>query len=332
MRGGAGIVRWDPCEEVPAARMLVADCGGAELGRARPDACWVALDGDGMVVGRCGVWWRGLPELAGGRVGYIGHWAAVEGDEVAGGLLAAACGELRAAGCGVAVGPVDGSTWRRYRFVTGTSGAAPFFMEPVNPLEYPRQFRAYGFGTFGVYHSVSDERLGEEDEKTAGAARRLEGMGVRLRVLDAGRVEEEMREIHGVVRRAFRRAPLYQELPFEEFAGEYEKVRRHVGADWVTVAEEGGRVVGFAFAVPDLLQARDGGRIDQAILKTLAVLPGREYAGLGLVLTGAARARARAAGCRRLIHALMHEANVSRRIRAGYVEPMRRYEVYSMLL
>ena len=38
---------------------------------------------------------------------------------------------------GRAVGPLDGSTWRRYRLVTERGVEPPFFMEPDNPDDWP---------------------------------------------------------------------------------------------------------------------------------------------------------------------------------------------------
>ena len=335
MTAGPTMVPWAPATPEPPARPGVAPLGPDALRLSRPDAFWLALDADGAVVGRCAAWWRDTPSLPAGRCGFIGHWAATDDQAVAQALLSTACDALRATGCAVAAGPVDGSTWRSYRFVTGGTEAPPFFMEPTNPPEHPRQFTAFGFRPLASYHSSIDAALDEQDEQdeqTDRAEQRMRRAGVSLRPLDTARAAEELRAIHGIVTVAFRHALLYQPLPLAEFIGQYELLRPHLAAEWVTVAMHGDRPVGFVFAVPDLLQARAGRAIDQAIIKTLAVLPGRDYAGLGAVLIAAGRATARAAGCRRVIHALMHEANYSRRIRAEFTQPLRRYEVYALPL
>ena len=84
-----------------------------------------------------------------------------------------------------------------------------------------------------------------------------------------------------------------------------------------------------SLALPGGFSILTGGRIDTAIVKTLAVLPERRFAGLGSHLAAASRRTARAMGCRRLIHALMHESNSSRRIRAAYATPLRGYTLFA---
>lgn len=93
----------------------------------------------GEIVARCSLWWSEPPPLAGQGPGIIGHFAALNALD-AGELLDAACLELARHGCTVAVGPMDGNTWRRYRLLTGRGPERPFFLEPDNPDEWPAFF------------------------------------------------------------------------------------------------------------------------------------------------------------------------------------------------
>ena len=312
-----------------SARPGLPEFAADTLRRQAPDAHWVVLDGEGQVAGRCSLWWRATPAHPGHRLGLIGHYAA---DNMAVGrqLLDRACEELRANGCTLAVGPMDGNTWRSYRFVTESQGAPPFFLEPVNPSEWPRQFTETGFTPLARYHSSADEHLEDEgDEQARRATARMTKLGVTLRAFDPGRFDEELRSIHQMVTTSFRGGFLYQPIAEAEFAALYEPIRAHLRPDLVTIAMHEDRPVGFIFTLPDLFQARDGGRIETAIVKTLAVLPERRFAGLGSHLAAASRRTARAMGCRRLIHALMHESNSSRRIRAAYATPLRGYTLFA---
>ncbi|MFN0086638.1 MAG: N-acetyltransferase, partial [Blastocatellia bacterium] len=72
--------------------------------------------------------------------------------------------------------------------------------------------------------------------------------------------------------------------------------------------------------------------VDTLIIKTVAVLPEAGYAGLGSLLVARAHEIAEAAGFRRVIHALMHETNRSRRISDHYAGTMRRYTLFSRAL
>lgn len=72
--------------------------------------------------------------------------------------------------------------------------------------------------------------------------------------------------------------------------------------------------------------------MDTVIIKTVAVLPGRAYAGLGNVLVARVQAIAYALGYRRAIHALMHDSNNSRNLSDRYARSIRRYTLYARKL
>ncbi|MFN5963105.1 MAG: N-acetyltransferase [Verrucomicrobiota bacterium] len=327
MNDSIRIVPWDPRLPLPPSIPGIPALTSNELKQSRPDALWLAIHADGTVAGRCAAWWQRTPTLAGKRCGFLGHWAAPD-NAIACTLLSSACAALRSAGCASAAGPIDGSTWRPYRFVTDPGTAPPFFMEPQHPPGYPQQFTTFGFHTLASYYSVSDAHLDEPDEQHDRACHRLKPLGLTLRPLNAPQAEEDLREIHRIVTIAFRHAFLYQTLPLAEFIAQYHALRPHVAPEWVTIASHHGRPAGFVFALPDLLQAQRGQHIDQSIIKTLAVLPDRRYAGLGSVLMAASRATAHAAGYQRAIPAFMHEANSSLLIRSGFTEPVRSYAVF----
>ena len=313
-----------------SASLPVFDPG--DIIRHAPDAHWVLLHEEARIAGRCSLWWQQVPHHAGHRLGLIGHYA-VETAEAGHQLLANACRELAARGCTLAVGPMDGNTWRRYRFVTEGNGEPPFFLEPANPPEWPRQFMEEGFEPLANYYSSVDDRLDEDaDPQSHRAADRLAKQGVSLRSLEAARFEEELRAIYRVVTISFRSGFLYQPLSEAEFVAQYETIRPCVRPELVTIALHEDRVVGFIFTLPYMLQARAGKPIETAIVKTLAVLPDRRFAGLGSHLLAVNRRAARALGCQRLIHALMHESNKSRSISARYAAIFRRYTLFAKAL
>ena len=87
--------------------------------------------------------------------------------------------------------------------------------------------------------------------------------------------------------------------------------------------------MGFVFAVPDLLQALRGRQPDTLVLKTLAVMPGRDTAGLGRLILARLHESARALGFRRVIHALMEESNSSTVLSGRTAGVFRRYALFS---
>jgi L-amino acid N-acyltransferase YncA len=280
-----------------------------------------------MIVARGSLWWKETPVLPGQTLGAIGHFAALD-ESCAIELLEAASNELSVRGCTRAVGPMDGNTWRRYRLLTERGAEPPFFLEPDNPDDYPRWFLAAGFSPLATYFSALSPDLSVEDTRIPRAVQRLEQNGVRLRSLAPGSFLEELRRIYAVSCVSFQSNYFYHPITETEFLAQYEPIRAHIRPELVVLAEHEGKPVGFVFSLPNLAEAPRG-HIDTVVLKTVAVLPGRPYAGLGNVLVARCHEAARDLGFRRVIHALMHETNNSLNLSGHYAKPFRRYTLFA---
>ena len=272
---------------------------------------------------RCSLWWQGVPAWPGHRLGVIGHFAAAD-ERASSALLDAACARLGAEGCTLGIGPMDGNTWRSYRFVTEPGEQPPFLLEPSNPPDWPQFWTRSGFRAFQGYQSSQLDDFALGDPRLDAVRARLREAGVRWRPLKALDFEGELGRIFEVSEAAFEQAVLYTPLPKAEFLAMYQKVRPYVREELVWIAEQGHRPVGFVFAVPDLAQAQRGEPVDTVIIKTLAILPDRALAGLGKVLLEQAHAAARNLGMQHVIHALMHDGNRSTLMGAG-ARVIRRY-------
>lgn len=278
------------------------------------------------------LWWTQAPPMDSERPGVIGRFSAgTEAEALA--VLAKACETLRERGCTLAVGPMNGNTWRSYRLVTDAGDEPPFLLEPTNPPEWPAWWRAAGFGPLAEYYSSATEDLVTRDERVDAVAARMRAAGVTVRPLDVARFEEELEKIYDVSVVSFQSNYLYTPLPREAFLAQYRAMQAKVRPELVLLAEDAaGRPVGYVFAVPDYAQAARGEAVTTVIVKTLAVLPGRAHAGLGAWLLAEVHAAARAAGFTRAIHALMHETNKSRNLSAHYAKTIRRYTLFSKRL
>lgn len=278
------------------------------------------------------LWWTRVPPLEGDRLGVIGAFSA-DSAEAAVAVLAEAEERLRAQGCTLAVGPMDGNTWRKYRLVTEAGDEPPFLLEPTNPAEWPAWWRAAGFGPLAEYYSSATDDLVTRDERVDGVAERMKAAGVTVRAFRLEEFEAELERIYEVSVVSFQSNYLYTPLPKEAFLAQYRAIRERVRPELVLLAEDAERQpVGYVFAVPDYAQAARGEKVTTVIVKTLAVLPGRRNAGLGAWLLAEAHAAARAAGFTRAIHALMHETNKSRNLSAHYAKTIRRYTLFSKRL
>jgi hypothetical protein len=296
-----------------------------------PSLSMIAVDGD-RVLARCSLWLDGVPPYEQHRVGVIGHYAASD-REASAALLDAACAELARRGRTLAIGPMDGTTWRRYRLVVERGTEPPFFLEPDTPDHLPAFFADAGFSPIAWYLSSLNHDLGRRDPRADEAAERLAANGVSIRPLDMARFDEELVRIHQVASVAFREAFLYTPLPEKAFAAQYRAIRPFVRPELVLIAEREGEPVGFSFSVPDALEPARGAPSSTIVVKTLAILPDRpRLSGLGSLMADRTHGVARSLGYTRAVHALIHESNHSRVISERTGRRIRRYALFARLL
>ena len=321
------VEQWGPLCALPG----LSPPGPDTLARDNADAHWMVVDGDGALVARCSLWWRVTPRYPGYRLGLIGHYAASD-PAAARGLLQHACGQLAAHGCTLAVGPMDGSTWQRYRLLTDRGVEPRFFLEPDNPDAWPTHFTANGFTPLAHYYSALNPNLGQCDLRMPEAARRLAAEGVSIRPMDGARFGEELQRIYTVTMASFRHNFLFSSLSEGDFVDLHHALVPYIHPELIFLAEHAGRLGGFIFGIPDVLQARRGQTIDTIIIKTLAVDPAYAGGGLGSLLAARCQESAHNVGFRRAIHALMHERNASRTISGHYAQTIRRYTLFARAL
>lgn len=295
------------------------------------DAHWLVLGATGQPLARCSLWWKNVPAYGAERLGFIGHYAAHEAS-AAQCLLAQACAHLAEERCTLAIGPLDGNTFRHYRLLTeravGGIQHAPFFLEPDNPDGWPDQWRQAGFQPFAHYVSAIGE-LPAEDPIAASRAQRVADHGVLIRAVDLHEFSAELQRIYQVVVKSFCHNFLYMPISAVEFTAHYAPIRTYLQPDLVLLAEQAGEPVGFIFALPDLAQAPRGEALDTMIIKTVGVVPKLGGIGLGGLLVAQCQQAARHLGYRYVIHALMVEDNISRKISAHYAQVMRRYTLFA---
>ncbi|HUF62339.1 MAG TPA: GNAT family N-acetyltransferase [Verrucomicrobiales bacterium] len=293
----------------------------------QPDARIFLIDAAGSSTAHAALWWRHTPLLDGRKTGAIGGFDAVDADAAAL-LLNRAALHLRNAGCTIALGPMNGNTWRRHRFVIESNGRGPFLLEPRNPAAHPGWWRSAGFYELSHYTS-SAMPLDEEPAVSPVVKTRMESSGVVIRPLDPGRYDDELRAIHALSLRSFSNNFLYTTLEEASFLESYQKVRDSVDPRLVRIAERDGIPCGFIFAIADL-EAAACGEKPALIVKTLAVDSSSRSAGLGALLVDEAHRQGLEMGFTEAIHALQHETNTSLKITHRHKgEPFRRYALFA---
>jgi len=291
--------------------------------------------------------WRGSTPVAGlatyllddlhgapGLSGVLGHFVADDAD-AAERLLREASASLRVAGAARVLGPMNGSTWARYRFALAPDTPAgalepPFLGEPTNPPDYPAWFARAGFAPVVAYESRIQRDLTTADPRAGQAAAQVAAAGLHLETLALDRLEPVLGEIHALSLESFGDNAYYRPIAREVFVAMYTPLRPILDPDLVLLARDAaGALVGFSFAYVDPLGAAAGapGRV---VLKTLVTRPAFRGVGLGGLLVDRTRSLALEKGHRAVIHALMHVRNVSKRMSERSTTEFRQYALYQL--
>jgi GNAT superfamily N-acetyltransferase len=269
----------------------------------------------GRPVARLTLWRR--EDLAGapGLSGMIGHYEALARDAGVS-LLEGACRELTRAGVARVLGPMNGSTWARYRLALPARPGDPVFeppfftAEPRNPFDYPEHFEAAGFRIAASYESRLDDLASDALDMEEVAAR-VARAGFSFRPLDLEHFGAELDVLFELSLEAFAQNPYYSPIEASAFRAMYEPLRARMDPEFVQLAmDRDGRPCGYLFAFSDPPAAASG-TVARLIAKTVAVAPRARGQGLANHMLDRIRAAARRRGHREMIHALMHVANAS---------------------
>lgn len=240
---------------------------------------------------------RDAPSLDGARTAALGAFTC-DTPEAGAALIREALAQLKSEGFAAVLGPMDGNTWAKHRLVIESDGRSPFLMEPQNPTHYVDAFEQSGLKIVSRY--VSAVRTADVLASTSPPPASL-----RLREFDPARAEEQLTQIHALSLEAFASNHFYQPIALEDFLASYRPVLKAIDPELVLLAEdEAGDLKAFLFALPNLAE---GPKPKAVILKTYA----SRVKGGGSMLANAFHERAKKRGFSEVIHALMHETNLS---------------------
>jgi len=287
----------------------------------------VVLDNK-LPIARASIWWNDTPTIEEKHVGAIGHFAAANKPSAIF-LLDKVCEIFKDHNVTTMIGPMNGNTWRTYRFITQSDELPIFFLEPENPDEYPDYFLKAGFVPIEEYESEIDYDLTFQDKRLISIAERVKEEKITIRKLNKDEFEQELNKIYEISVSSFKDNILYTPMNKQEFVQQYLPLKELIIPEFVLIAEDVNKnPIGFMFGLPDINQQKRGQKIDTVIFKTLAVLPEKRSIGLGTLLLNKVREAACQMNYNKAICALMHKANNSRNIAAHYAKTFRTYTLY----
>ena len=285
-------------------------------------------DATGRLLARCSLWRARDAHGAPTTAGLIGHYAANDA-EAGAELLQHALDRHRAEGCDRVIGPMDGSTWHRYRLLTERGTEPTFFLEPDNPDDWPTHFTDAGFVPLATYTSALNSDLNRIDPRSDQRRAELEHRGITLRPIDVERFDVELAAIHELSLVAFARNFLYSPIGLEAFLASYNPIRHHLVPELVLTRGAGWASSSASSLVFRISWNRRG--VSLCARQSSSRWPCiRRSAGIGLggLLMDDCQRAARKLGFARVIHALMRETNRSRIISSRYGPTIRRYTLY----
>lgn len=220
------------------------------------------------------------------------------------------------------IGPINGSTWKKYR-VTLPSENLPFLLDNYNKPYYAELFELCKFGTIANYTSSICKNLNKDYSRLQKFSSIFEKKGIKIRKFDPTKFDDDIRKIYDVSVKSFVNNFLYTPIEFDDFYKMYEPVKGFLNPEWVLLAEnEKDEAVAFIFGFDNLYSTDK----KSLIIKTLAQVSDYKYRGIGSYLVEVIHKKANLAGYDNIIHALMHEDNVSANILAG--ELYHEYKLY----
>ncbi|MEM6439127.1 MAG: dATP pyrophosphohydrolase [Pseudomonadota bacterium] len=218
---------------------------------------------DGRDVGRISAQLDALtPPAEGRRVGMFGMIAFEEDAEVAGALLSAAEGWLRARGVEVVRGPFDLGPNQECGLLVEGFDTAPFVLTLHNPPHVGPAIEAAGYAKARdllSYRVETGERLPDGPRRLVAKS----DPSIAIRSLDTRRYAEEIRSVAEIFNAAWAENWGFVPLTEAEIAGLVRDFKPIIDPGLVKIAEIDGRPVGFIVLIPDLNEAiRDlGGRL-----------------------------------------------------------------------
>ena len=278
--------------------------------------------------------WHNRPDYNGRKTSYIGnvniHEKYRKNEEQ---LFNKIFEELKKEGIETIIGPLNGTTWNTYRYVTEKGNGRPFLLEPWNEDYFVSLFEKLGFKPLAGYISTVMKGMNSNGHKNLD--KKIEKLkkfdyykDIRVESAENKNLLTVLNKVYDLTVEAFKNNFLYSELEREIFLKMYMSYEDKIVKKFFKMLYLRDELIGYVFGIPDYTELGYKGKIDTIILKTIAVSPEYNGKGMGYILINSLIEEAEKEGYENVIYALMHESNVSKNIGLLLGNILRRYTLF----
>lgn len=278
--------------------------------------------------------WHNRPDYKVKRTSYIGnvniHEKYRKNEEK---LFNEVFEELKKEGIETIIGPLNGTTWNTYRYVTEKGSRRQFLLEPWNEDYSVSLFEKLGFKPLAGYISTVMEGMDSDGRRNLN--KKIEKLkkfdyykDIKVESAENKDLLTVLNKVYDLTVGAFKNNFLYSELEKEIFLKMYLSYEDKIIKKFFKMLYFKDELIGYVFGIPNYTELGYKGKIDTIILKTIAVSPEYNGKGMGYILINSLIEEAEKEGYENVIYALMHESNVSKNIGLLLGNMLRRYTLF----
>ena len=278
--------------------------------------------------------WHNRPDYKGRRTSYIGnvniHEKYRKNEDK---LFNKVFEELKKRGIKTIIGPLNGTTWNTYRYVTDKRNHPPFLMEPFNEDYYVELFEKIGFKALAYYISTIMENM--NPVQRGHLSKKIEKLkkfdyykDITVKSAENEDLIAVLNKVYDLTIEAFKNNFLYSELDREIFLKMYMSYEDKIVKKFFKTLYLKDELIGYVFGIPDYAELQYKEKIETMILKTIAISHKYNGKGMGYILIDELVKEAEHSGYKNVIYALMHEKNISKNIGSLLGDELRRYALF----
>ena len=299
----------------------------------RPSEIMIFMDENNNIAGSLHLW-HNRPDYNGRKTSYIGnvniHEKYRKNEEQ---LFNKVFEELKKEGIETIIGPLNGTTWNTYRYVTEKGSRRQFLLEPWNEDYSVSLFEKLGFKPLAGYISTVMEGMDSDGRRNLN--KKIEKLkkfdyykDIKVESAENKDLLTVLNKVYDLTVEAFKNNFLYSELEREIFLKMYMSYEDKIIKKFFKMLYLGDELIGYVFGIPDYAELGYKGKIDTIILKTIAVSPIYNGKGMGYILINSLVEEAEKEGYENVIYALMHQSNVSKNIGLLLGNMLRKYTLF----